>query len=111
MTARHRRRIRARAAKVTSIAIDPQDANVGYVVMDSPGNHGIWRSQNIQAVSPDWEDITKDFHRSTVFPEGVGASADRRRARRQRRRRRGADAAAARQRARTPSLAGNWPVL
>ena len=57
--------------------------------------HGIWRSENIQAVSPDWEDITTNFHRINTGSEAGGASADRRRVRRQRRRRRGAGAAAA----------------
>ena len=58
-----------RPAGVKSIALDAQDANVGYVVIESPGNHSIWRSQSIQAASPEWEDITFGFHRSTVFPK------------------------------------------
>ena len=59
------------AAKVASIALDPQAANVGYVSMECVGNNGIWRSENIQAVSPDWEDITMNFHRVNVGPRLV----------------------------------------
>jgi hypothetical protein len=71
MPARHLAAHSSVAGGVKSIAIDPQDANVGYVTMESPGNHSIWRSLNIQAApaSVAWEDITKDFHRSTVFPK------------------------------------------
>jgi hypothetical protein len=69
MPARHLAAHPGPPAEVKSIALDPQDANVGYVAMNSPGNHGIWRSLDIQAVSPSWEDITKDFHRSTVPPK------------------------------------------
>ena len=57
--------------------------------------HSIWRSENIQAASPDWEDIAKELPPYPNRTEGGGAPADRRRVRRRRRHRWGADAAAA----------------
>jgi len=61
----------AASPAVYSVALDPQDANVGYVGIESYGFHGIWRSGNIQAASPDWEDITANFHRINTGPKLV----------------------------------------
>ena len=36
--------------------------------MGDVGYHGIWRSENFQAASPDWEDITMNFHRINGSP-------------------------------------------
>jgi hypothetical protein len=61
----------AQDLSVSSIALDPQDANVGYVGIRSYGFNGIWRSLNIQAANPDWEDVTLNFHRVSWGPKLV----------------------------------------
>jgi hypothetical protein len=61
----------APSPQVCSVALDPQDADVGYVGIESFGFHGVWRSRNIQAASPDWEDVTLDFPRINVGPRLV----------------------------------------
>ena len=51
---------------LSTIELDPQDANVGYVCIECVGAHSIWRSRNIQSASPTWEDVTYNLHRCNI---------------------------------------------
>lgn len=49
--------------RVESIAMDPQDPNVGAVAMGTPSFSAIYRSTNFQSDNPTWENVTYQIPR------------------------------------------------